>query len=421
MDALEGGESIHPDELSNDLKNLQQRLNERIGKKTKVVPMWVWPARIAAGLAFLVISTFIIIQLRQNSSRQEQLAQTEEAKPKPSEPAAAGPVATDSPATSSPTNSDEFFALKQTEEKPKFVSPKSLARENQAETSTYSYATTEQSVNQEPLPAIADQPVVSKAEPSLDSLLQGRVAGVEVQQQNNAPAVEQRDDIRSNGFIAGETEKKKESTLPLARTAKPYRIISGNVTTEDGVGLPGVNVMIKGSSTGTVSDAGGNYQLKVDDQNPSLTFSFIGMESKEVEAGDASELNVQMDPDISQLSEVVVVGYGAQPKDSAEYTTLEFATPYGGRTAYKQYLEKNLSYPQQALANKVEGRVTVQFTIQPTGQLTDFKVLKGLGFGCEEEVIRLIKQGPKWNPTRRDTQPITDKVKVRMRFRMPKK
>ena len=97
------------------------------------------------------------------------------------------------------------------------------------------------------------------------------------------------------------------------------------------------------------------------------------------------------------------------------------ATPEGGRRGFKQYLEQNLQYPQEALNNQVEGKVTVQFTIGMTGQLTDFRVIRGLGFGCDEEVIRLIKNGPKWNPTKKNEAPIKDRVRVRMRFSLPKK
>ena len=136
----------------------------------------------------------------------------------------------------------------------------------------------------------------------------------------------------------------------------------------------------------------------------------------------SDQLDVQLDADISELSEVVVVGYGADGSlRSAGPTVMELATPEGGRKAFKQYLEKNLHYPEQALKNEVEGKVTIQFSIGMTGQLTDFRVIKGIGFGCDEEVIRLIKAGPKWQPTKKNEEPIKDRVRVRMRFALPKK
>jgi TonB family protein len=178
--------------------------------------------------------------------------------------------------------------------------------------------------------------------------------------------------------------------------------------------------MIKNTNIGTVTDGSGNYQLTVTQTDPNLVFSFIGFASTEVAAGDKTQVNVQLSEDVSQLSEIVVVGYGAEKTDDAP-ETLELANPYGGRRAYKQYLEKNMQYPEQALAQNIEGKVTIQFTVESSGQLSDFRVIKGIGHGCDEEVMRLVKQGPKWNPTRRNTESLRDKVKVRMKFTLPKK
>ena len=85
------------------------------------------------------------------------------------------------------------------------------------------------------------------------------------------------------------------------------RTISGNVTsTEDGGPLPGVNVIIKGSTTGTVTDIEGNYRINFPASATSIIFSFIGFESKEVEVGTQSVIDLQLAPDITQLGEVVV-------------------------------------------------------------------------------------------------------------------
>ena len=96
------------------------------------------------------------------------------------------------------------------------------------------------------------------------------------------------------------------------------------------------------------------------------------------------------------------------------------AHPENGNRAFKQYLEKSIRYPEQAKAKAVEGRVTVEFTIQPNGSLTDFTVIRGIGSGCDEELIRLIKEGPRWIPTKKDNIPVQDKAKVRLKFELPK-
>ena len=92
--------------------------------------------------------------------------------------------------------------------------------------------------------------------------------------------------------------------------------VSGTVTSaEDGTPLPGVNVVVKGTTQGAVTDIDGNYRISAN-SGDILVFSFIGMESKEVSVGSRSNINVQMTSDATQLSEVIVTGYGSQQKEA---------------------------------------------------------------------------------------------------------
>lgn len=94
-------------------------------------------------------------------------------------------------------------------------------------------------------------------------------------------------------------------------------MVRGRVTSsEDGSGLPGVNVMVKGSTVGTVTDAGGFYSIPLTSDARHLVFSFIGMQSEEVDVRNKSIANVAMNNDVTQLNEVVVTGYGATEKKS---------------------------------------------------------------------------------------------------------
>ncbi|MBL0741246.1 SusC/RagA family TonB-linked outer membrane protein [Chryseolinea lacunae] len=93
------------------------------------------------------------------------------------------------------------------------------------------------------------------------------------------------------------------------------RTISGKVTDADtGDLLPGVNVVIKGSSTGTSTDADGKYSLSVPGNDAVLVFSFIGFQTLEVPVGNQTTINPTLGPDTKALEEVVVVGYGTQRK-----------------------------------------------------------------------------------------------------------
>lgn len=98
--------------------------------------------------------------------------------------------------------------------------------------------------------------------------------------------------------------------LPVAQA---QQLITGKVVDELDDPLPGVNILIKGTSTGTVSDADGNFTLQAS-TGDILTFSFVGYSKKEVTVGAQTTISVSMETDISQLSEVVVIGYGTATK-----------------------------------------------------------------------------------------------------------
>lgn len=90
--------------------------------------------------------------------------------------------------------------------------------------------------------------------------------------------------------------------------------VSGRILDENGSPLPGANILEKGTTNGTTSDAEGAYTLSVMGENSVLIFSFIGYTSQEVVVGNKTEINVTLQPDLRTLNEVVVVGYGTIKK-----------------------------------------------------------------------------------------------------------
>jgi TonB-linked SusC/RagA family outer membrane protein len=90
--------------------------------------------------------------------------------------------------------------------------------------------------------------------------------------------------------------------------------VAGKVTDANGQSLPGVNVLVKGTSIGTVTDVNGSYTINVPNENSVLVFSFIGYISQEISVNGRTEINVNMAEDVQNLEEVVVVGYGTQKK-----------------------------------------------------------------------------------------------------------
>ncbi|GLU54042.1 SusC/RagA family TonB-linked outer membrane protein [Dyadobacter frigoris] len=132
----------------------------------------------------------------------------------------------------------------------------------------------------------------------------------------------------------------------VAKTAD--RTIKGRVTEKDKAdGLPGVNVVIKGTSVGTTTDGTGAYTLSVPESGAVLVFSFVGYISQEVAVGNRSTLDVAIESDTKALSEVVVIGYGTAKKSDL--------TGSVGSVKEDQLKERPSPSLNQALSGKVSG------------------------------------------------------------------
>ncbi|WP_275110824.1 carboxypeptidase-like regulatory domain-containing protein [Paralabilibaculum antarcticum] len=108
---------------------------------------------------------------------------------------------------------------------------------------------------------------------------------------------------------ASSVNEKKESTVLQSQEKR----ILGNVVDKNGESLIGVNIIVKGTTTGTITDFDGNYEISVP-ENATLIFSFIGFLNQEVAVAGKSIINVTLLEDALGLDEVVVVGYGTQKK-----------------------------------------------------------------------------------------------------------
>jgi TonB-linked SusC/RagA family outer membrane protein len=127
------------------------------------------------------------------------------------------------------------------------------------------------------------------------------------------------------------------------------RVVSGRVTSsEDGSALPGVNILVKGTTTGTVTDSDGNYRLSIPNGDVTLVMSFIGLVSQEMVVGDRTNIDIQMSSDVQQLSEVVVTAVGIEREKKA----LGYAVTDVGASRIQQKAEPD---PVRALQGKIPG------------------------------------------------------------------
>ncbi len=132
--------------------------------------------------------------------------------------------------------------------------------------------------------------------------------------------------------------------------------VSGQIIDENGQGLPGASVVVKGGTHGTTSDLDGNFSITVD-ESAILIVSFVGYTSKEIPVGNSTQINVQLLPDSRQLSEIVVTAFGIEKEKKA----LGYATQELDGEGFTEARETNI-------VNKLAGKVAgVQVTNIPNG------------------------------------------------------
>ncbi|GAB3855032.1 TonB-dependent receptor [Hymenobacter terrigena] len=150
--------------------------------------------------------------------------------------------------------------------------------------------------------------------------------------------------------------------FPLLSQAQANRTISGKVTDEAGNGLPGVTVLVPGTSTGTSSGADGGFQLDVPATATKLSFSFVGYSAQQVDITGKSSVSIAMKSDAQALGDVVVVGYGTVQK--ADLTgAVSTLTP-------KDFNKGTFTSPDQLIQGRTSGVQVTQNSGQPGGAAT---------------------------------------------------
>jgi outer membrane biosynthesis protein TonB len=232
--------------------------------------------------------------------------------------------------------------------------------------------------------------------------------------------------------ITGYAAQKRSMTGAVSSIAMPgaANILSGKVVAQDdGKPLPGVSVRMSGTNLTAVTDINGEFKIKADTsiKEGKLYVNYIGFKATELFAKANQPVNVSLAPDHLALSEVVVAGLGKEKKertmDSAKLNLggpgnvanvrirgvsslpnkeAMISNPVGGWEKLFEYIKTNNSF---AKSEKTGQRVELSFNIDKDGNPTAIKVLKGADDKYEEEAIRLIINGPKWElPKKADSK-----------------
>jgi len=418
-EALEGMESMEPEHLAEDLKALKTQLAQRTQKKEQ--PLF-W--RIAATLLLLGIFSFVIYYFIDTNAPTE-LAQEKPALSEKADTTANIKTKTDSVLTKTP---DEIIAYQQPlhEEiatrsstgpelekiQQDIVSEKSKEQDIALDYSTESEADARQAENETTEEKVAEIPAAAASAPAVIA---------EMKKAEASPAQKRKAITAEPSNVAG--------------AVAPYsHVIRGKViSADDDSPVPGVNVIVKGTSTATVTDVDGYYELTIPPGDTSmLVFSSVGYNTQEVDLNNYNELDIVLNTDAITLSEVVVVGYATQAKQDLTgaistisskdlKTPIDFIPPkpMSGQAKFNDYIKENLRYPASGLASGLKGSVRIQFTITATGSMTNIQVIRSLGEDFDNEALRLIKDGPKWEPAEENGSRVARDVKVTIRFKPP--
>jgi len=231
------------------------------------------------------------------------------------------------------------------------------------------------------------------------------------------------------------TEKKgraREAPMDAIMEAREIQTtgrVSGIVlSAEDMEPLPGASIMVKGSDSGMVADMEGRFAFVSELQEPATVIaSYVGMETGEYLLAGGIENQVVMRPDLASLNEVVVIGYDADkspyPTGAVQRINLETeeltysgAEPEGGLDAYRMYIEEQIRFPAgDTLSNKEV--VVLKFNVARDGTISHIQALRSPGILYTAEAIRLLQEGPGWNPARNQSGATEDVVRMRIVFK----
>ncbi|MFC5623210.1 energy transducer TonB [Algoriphagus winogradskyi] len=98
--------------------------------------------------------------------------------------------------------------------------------------------------------------------------------------------------------------------------------------------------------------------------------------------------------------------------------TDEMPQPKGGLDGWMAYLTENMKYPVLAKEKNIEGTVIVTFVVLETGEIDTVEILRGIGGGCDEEAMRLVKESPKWTPGKKDGELVKVRMRLPVRFKL---
>lgn len=389
-EAMEGFSENKP--AFEDMPALYNRLENRINQADEkiIIPLWRKALPYAAAIIFLILATFVTINFMNQQEDWAPIALNE----KESIEFDDSLVEIVPPAVTQ--KQSEIEGIQKTEEVP--MPARSIDKEDVIPTEVADVSRMEHHEAAEEIIAdivfeeAAGEKTISAVADSFES--------------KNAMAKKMQSSLQNTDEIAAIIIEEKENSS--------RKILGQVIDADTGEPIPGVNILVKNTNRGTNTDLEGNFEIEAQTDEVIIA-NFIGMQKQEVTVGNYQTIEIEMQADVAQLSEVVVTGYGTEEVVDNSYHGPQ---PEGGFSEFKKYLVHNLVYPEAAKNKKVEGRVRLKLTISESGTISNIEILKSLSDACDQEAIRLVKQGPKWKPAKKGVETLESTVKVMVKFEL---
>ncbi len=174
--------------------------------------------------------------------------------------------------------------------------------------------------------------------------------------------------VENRILLKAVSREESSTTLPetelQSAVPAPDRTVRGKVSDEKGETLPGVNILVKGTTQGTISGSDGTYSIVVPDENAELIFSFVGYLSEEVKVGNRTNIEISLKVDQKSLEEVVVIGYGSQSRGDISSAIASLSV------SDKKIAELPITGPEQVLQGRLSGVNVTQNAGTPGGRST---------------------------------------------------
>jgi TonB family protein len=200
---------------------------------------------------------------------------------------------------------------------------------------------------------------------------------------------------------------------PLWVAAPAGITITGRVVNRQGAPLAGVFITMQSAAATATTNSAGSFLLASEVANPVLTFKCAGFQTQTVLLKSAQPVVLTMN-EIGTAPVALAAGLEAVNK-LLNMSDEQPAFP-GGVAAYRTFLQQNVRYPEAAKAKKVSGDVFVSFVVDEAGRLLDAEVVKGIGYGLDEEALRLVRLMPWWTPGLAAGKPVRVPATLRIRF-----